>query len=62
MKQLKTYNYTPEQLNAFQYAIVKTSKGDIAIKLNPEETPIAVANFATLANDKFYYTMEGVKN
>ncbi|MBV5279426.1 MAG: peptidylprolyl isomerase [Campylobacteraceae bacterium] len=54
MEKLKTYDYTKEQLAAFQYAIVKTEKGDIAIKLYPEETPIAVANFATLANDKFY--------
>ncbi len=54
MSKLKTYDYTPEQLAAFQYAIVKTEKGDITIKLYPEETPIAVANFATLANDKFY--------
>lgn len=54
MEKLKTYDYTAEQLAAFQYAIVKTEKGDITIKLYPEETPIAVANFATLANDKFY--------
>lgn len=54
MEKLKTYDYTAEQLAAFQYAIVKTEKGDITIKLFPEETPIAVANFATLANDKFY--------
>ena len=54
MGKLKTYDYTAEQLAAFQYAVVKTEKGDITIKLYPEETPIAVANFATLANDKFY--------
>lgn len=54
MSKLKTYDYTKEQLSAFQYAVIKTEKGDIVIKLNPEETPIAVANFATLANDKFY--------
>lgn len=54
MKDLKTYNYTKEELAAFQYAIVKTEKGDIVIKLFPEETPNTVANFATLANDKFY--------
>ena len=54
MSKLKTYDYTKEQLSAFQYAIIKTEKGDIVIKLNPEETPTTVANFATLANDKFY--------
>jgi len=54
MSKLKTYDYTAEQLAAFQYAIVKTEKGDITIKLYPEETPTTVANFATLANDKFY--------
>lgn len=54
LMKLKTYDYSKEQLATFQYAIIKTEKGDIVIKLNPEETPIAVANFATLANDKFY--------
>lgn len=54
MKDLKTYDYSKEVLATFQYAIIKTEKGDITIKLYPEETPITVANFATLANDKFY--------
>ena len=51
---LKTYDYTKEQLSAFQYAVITTEKGKIIIKLNPDETPTTVANFATLANDKFY--------
>lgn len=54
MSKLKVYDYTPEQLAKFQYAIITTEKGKIVIKLNPEETPNTVANFATLANDKFY--------
>lgn len=54
MSKLKVYDYTPEELAKFQYAVIKTDKGDINIKLYPEETPNTVANFATLANDGFY--------
>ncbi len=53
-KKLKTYDYDAETLNKFQYAKIKTNKGDIWIKLYPEEVPNTVANFATLANDHFY--------
>jgi len=53
-KKLKTYDYDAETLNKFQYAKIKTNKGDIWIKLYPEEVPNTVANFATLANDRFY--------
>ncbi len=51
---LKTYDYSKDELNKFQYAIIKTEKGDIRLKLFPEETPNTVANFATLANEGFY--------
>jgi len=51
---LKTYDYTKDELNKFQYAIIHTEKGDIKIKLFPEETPNTVANFATLAKEGFY--------
>ncbi len=51
---LKTYNYSPQELNRFQYAIIHTDKGDIKIKLFVDEVPNTVANFATLANEGFY--------
>jgi cyclophilin family peptidyl-prolyl cis-trans isomerase len=50
----KVYDYSQEELNKFQYAIMNTSKGTIKLKLYVDETPNTVANFATLANDGFY--------
>ncbi len=51
---LKVYDYSQEELNKFQYAVVHTNKGDITLKLYADEVPNTVANFATLANDGFY--------
>lgn len=53
-KELKEYNLSQEELNKLQYAKFTTEKGTIWIKLFPESTPIAVSNFATLANEGFY--------
>ena len=53
-KETKEYNYTKEELAKFAYAKITTEKGVIWIKLFNEETPIAVSNFATLANDGYY--------
>lgn len=53
-KETKEYNYSKEELAKFAYAKITTSKGVIWIKLFNAETPIAVSNFATLANDGFY--------
>ncbi len=53
-KELKEYNLPEEELNKLQYAIIKTNKGDIKIKLYPHDAPNTVANFATLANSGFY--------
>ena len=53
-KELKEYNYSKEELSKFNYAKITTEKGVIWVKLFNEETPIAVSNFATLANDGFY--------
>ena len=54
MEDLKVYSYSQEEREAFQYAIIKTEKGDIKIKLFGGDAPNTVANFATLANDGFY--------
>ncbi|MDH4943509.1 peptidylprolyl isomerase [Sulfurimonas sp. C5] len=51
-RQLKEYDLS--NVNEFQWAKVSTNKGDIWIKLYPEETPNTVANFAYLANTGFY--------
>jgi len=52
--QLKTYEYTKEEMAKFAYAKITTDKGVIMIKLTPETTVNTVANFATLAKDGFY--------
>ncbi len=53
-QELKTYNYSAEEMARFQWAKMTTSKGVMWLKLYGEETPNTVANFATLANDGFY--------
>ena len=53
-KELKTYDYSAEEMAKFQWAKMTTSKGVMWLKLYGDETPNTVANFATLANDGFY--------
>ena len=52
--ELKKYDLTQDELAKLQWAKISTSKGDIWIKLYPQETPNTVANFAHLANTGFY--------
>ena len=51
---MKKYDYTPDEIAAFAWAKMTTSKGVMWLKLYGEEAPNTVANFATLANDGFY--------
>ena len=51
---LKEYDLSADELAKLQWAKVATAKGDIWIKLFPEEAPNTVANFAHLANTGFY--------
>ena len=52
--QLKDYEISAEESLKQQYAKVSTARGDIWLKLFPEEAPNTVANFAHLANTGFY--------
>ena len=53
-KKLKEYDLSPEELEKLQYALIKTNKGTIRIKLYPKDAPNTVANFAHLAESGFY--------
>ena len=53
-KDLKKYDYSQEELANFKYAKITTENGVMWINLFYKETPTAVSNFATLANDGFY--------
>ena len=53
-KELKTYDYSTEEMARFQWAKMTTNKGVMWLKLYVDETPNTVANFATLAQDGFY--------
>ena len=53
-KELKEYDLSADELAKLQYAKVATAKGDIWLKLFPEEAPNTVANFAHLANTGYY--------
>jgi peptidyl-prolyl cis-trans isomerase A (cyclophilin A)/peptidyl-prolyl cis-trans isomerase B (cyclophilin B) len=53
-RKLKEYNLSADELAKLQYAKVSTNKGDIWLKLYPDEAPNTVANFAHLANTGFY--------
>jgi len=52
--ELKTFDYSAEEMASFQWAKMTTNKGVMWIKLYNEETPNTVANFATLAKDGYY--------
>lgn len=41
-------------VNKSYEAVLKTTEGDVTIKLNAKETPITVNNFVYLAKNKFY--------
>ena len=53
-KELKNYDYSAEEMAAFQWVKITTNKGVMWLKLYGDETPNTVANFATLVNDGFY--------
>ncbi|PAF42093.1 peptidylprolyl isomerase [Helicobacter sp. 11S02596-1] len=54
MEELKIYDISEDELSKLQYALIKTNKGDMLIKLFPNDAPQSVTNFATLAKQGFY--------
>lgn len=52
--ELKAFDLTKEELEKLQYALIRTEKGEIKIKLFPNDAPNTVANFAHLAQSGFY--------
>lgn len=54
MEELRIYEIDKNLLEKSKYAIIKTSKGDINIKLFGKDSPQAVSNFVFLANSGFY--------
>ena len=52
--ELKTFDFSAEEMASFQWAKMTTSKGVLWIKLYNDETPNTVANFASLVNDGYY--------
>lgn len=54
MESLRVYDINEDEIKKLNYAIIKTSKGDMKVKLYPKEAPQTVMNFATLAKEGFY--------
>lgn len=52
--QFKTFNLDTKDLDSLKYAVITTNKGVIRLSLFPNDAPQTVANFADLANSKFY--------
>ena len=57
-KESKRYDIPQETIETYQYAKVKTSKGDVWLKLYPDVAPNTVANFAHLASEGFYNNLK----
>ena len=51
---LKEYDISAEALKDANFAIMKTNKGEMKIKLFKDEAPTTVANFQALVNDGYY--------
>jgi len=47
-------NIDTSKANAYKFALIHTEKGVIKLELFAQQAPIAVCNFANLANEGFY--------
>lgn len=54
MEQLKIYEIDNKLIEKSKYAVIKTSKGEIKLRLYGKDAPQTVTNFVTLANSGFY--------
>jgi len=60
VSEIKDINYAPinwdliTSISPEQKAVIKTTKGDITIKLNVNQAPMAVATFVSLVKEKYY--------
>ena len=54
MEDLRIYDVDSAELEKLQFAIISTDKGDMRVKLLPDEAPQVVLNFANLARSGSY--------
>jgi len=57
-KRTKRYDIPQDVMETYNYAKITTNRGQIWLKLYPEDAPNTVANFAHLAKEGFYNNLK----